>query len=73
MPRIKLAHWVGDHKPGDEIDVSDTELASLNRDGRVAAVVDVVPDPPTPLPEPAALAVAPQAEPAAGETGRRRR
>lgn len=40
MPRIKLAHWHGDHAPGEEIDVTDEELAGLTRDGRVAGVVD---------------------------------
>lgn len=46
MPRIKLAFWHGDHKPGDELDVSDDELAGLRRDGRVAEVL--APEPPAP-------------------------
>jgi len=39
MPRIILAYWHGEHGPGDEIDVSDEDLAALQRDGRVAEVV----------------------------------
>lgn len=39
MPRIKLAFWHGDHKPGDEIEVNEDELAALRRDGRVAEVL----------------------------------
>jgi hypothetical protein len=76
MPRIKLAHWVGEHKPGDEIEVSAVELAALSRDGRVAAVVEAPADqPPVPSqevpaqPEPV---VEQQPEPAA-EAGRKRR
>lgn len=76
MPRIKLAHFVGDHKPGDEIEVSDVELASLTRDGRVASVVETPAEkPPAPQQEdPAQLAPATEqpTEPVA-ETGRKRR
>lgn len=43
MPRIKLAHWHDGHAPGDEIDVTDTKLKDLRRDGRVASVVEAVP------------------------------
>ncbi|MET9729688.1 hypothetical protein ABZZ79_03175 [Streptomyces sp. NPDC006458] len=43
MPRIQLAHWHGQHQPGDEIDVTAEELVALRRDGRVAQVVT---DPP---------------------------
>jgi hypothetical protein len=39
MPRIRLANWYGDHKPGDEIDVDDVALKALHRDGIVAEVV----------------------------------
>ncbi|WP_217235468.1 hypothetical protein [Streptomyces sp. AC555_RSS877] len=39
MPRIKLANWYGDHKPGDEIDVDEVTLKALHRDGIVAEVV----------------------------------
>lgn len=75
MPRIRLANWLGDHKPGDEIDVSDTELANLTRDGRVAEVVEE----PSKKPAMVAHEDAPTAEPepdqpeAAVETGRKRR
>ncbi|MFF3928563.1 hypothetical protein [Streptomyces hirsutus] len=41
--RIQLAHWHQGHPPGAEIDVDDAEFASLRRDGRVAAVVEVAP------------------------------
>lgn len=40
MPRIKLAYWHGEHQPGDEVDVTDTELAALRRDGRVSEVLE---------------------------------
>lgn len=40
MPRIKLAFWHGKHQPGDELDVTDDELAALRRDGRVAEVLE---------------------------------
>ena len=40
MPRIKLAYWHGGSAPGDEIDVTGDELAALQRDGRVAEVVN---------------------------------
>jgi len=39
MPRIKLAFWHGDKKPGEEIDVTGEDLAALRRDGRVATVL----------------------------------
>jgi len=52
MPRIKLAHWHGDRKPGDEVDVSDEEFAALRRDGRVAEVVQApAEEPPVPQQE----------------------
>ncbi|CAM5603979.1 hypothetical protein [Streptomyces coeruleorubidus] len=76
MPRIKLANWYGDHKPGDEIDVDEVLLKALRRDGVVAEVLEPPVEPaPTPQqqrpaqPEPA---VEQRAEPAA-ETGRKRR
>lgn len=75
MPRIKLAHWVGENKPGDEIEVSDAELAALSRDGRVASVVEApAGQPPVPQQENPA-----QPEPTVDqpdrvvETGRKRR
>jgi len=40
MPRIKLAGWYGERKPGDELDVGDVLLKALRRDGLVAEVVD---------------------------------
>ncbi|MEV1097500.1 hypothetical protein AB0I87_18760 [Streptomyces sp. NPDC049952] len=40
MPRIKLAFWHGDKGPGEELDVTDADLAALRRDGRVATVLD---------------------------------
>jgi hypothetical protein len=46
MTRIRLAFWHGTHQPGDEIDVTDDELATLQRDGRVAAVLKPLPAPP---------------------------
>ncbi len=39
MPRIRLAHWYGEHKPGDAIDVTDEQAKALSRDGLVAGVV----------------------------------
>jgi len=39
MPRIRLAHWHDGHAPGDEIDVDDDLMRSLQRDGRVNAVL----------------------------------
>jgi hypothetical protein len=39
MPRIKLANWYGDHKPGDEIEVDEVALKALHRDGIVAEVI----------------------------------
>jgi hypothetical protein len=64
MPRIKLAYWHAEHAPGDEIDVDDESLAALQRDGRVAEVVEPKLSEPEPAPEPAE---------SAPETGRRRR
>lgn len=45
MARIKLAHWYGGHKPGDEIEVADEEMPGLVRDGRVAKVVKAPKEP----------------------------
>ncbi|MFF0277448.1 hypothetical protein [Streptomyces sp. NPDC004330] len=39
MPRIRLAHWYGQLAPGTETEVTEEELAALQRDGRVAAVL----------------------------------
>lgn len=75
MPRIKLANWYGDHKPGDEIDVDDVQLKALRRDGLVAETLEAPmeraaktqeerPAPPESAVEPVASAV---------ETGRKRR
>jgi hypothetical protein len=60
MPRIKLAHWHDGHQPGEEIDVSAEELAALDRDGRVAAVVESPQPEPSPEPQPAAEEKAPE-------------
>jgi hypothetical protein len=75
MPRIKLANWYGDRKPGDEMDVDDVLLKALSRDGIVAEVLDAPAEPGlTPQqdapaqPEPAVHPVDP-----AAETGRKRR
>jgi hypothetical protein len=43
MPRIQLAHWHGQHRPGDELDVTAEELVAMRRDGRVAQVLDDTP------------------------------
>ncbi|MGW5426883.1 hypothetical protein ACWET9_06600 [Streptomyces sp. NPDC004059] len=56
MPRIKLAFWHAGHQPGEEIDVTGEELAALQRDGRVAEVIES----PTPEAEPAAEEKAPE-------------
>ncbi|MFF9279512.1 hypothetical protein [Streptomyces griseosporeus] len=40
MPRIRLAHWYAGQKPGTELDVDDDEARHLQRDGRVAALVE---------------------------------
>lgn len=40
MPRVILAHWHAGRAPGDELDVTDEELADLRRDGRIADVLD---------------------------------
>ena len=60
MPRIKLAFWHGGHQPGEEIDVTDEELAALQRDGRVAAVVDSTTPEAAPEPQSAAEDKAPE-------------
>ncbi|MBR8638589.1 hypothetical protein KEF29_03065 [Streptomyces tuirus] len=39
MPRIKLANWYGDKAPGEELDVDDTRLKAMHRDGMVAEVI----------------------------------
>lgn len=72
MPRIKLAYWHGEHSPGDEIEVGDDELAALQRDGRVAEVIQ------PPAEEPAAPQQEgePQPDPTvepAPDAGRKRR
>lgn len=69
MPRIKLAHWLGEHKPGDELDVTDAELAALTRDGRIASVVDVSPE----LADTQETVAARTPAPPTVETGRKRR
>ncbi|MEU0940298.1 hypothetical protein [Embleya sp. NPDC005971] len=40
MTRIRLAHWHDGHAPGDEIDVEPDQVRALQRDGRVAEVLD---------------------------------
>lgn len=81
MPRIRLAYWHGDNKPGDEVDVTDEELQALQRDGRVAAVLgyadggvlspkltEVTNDSPTPEP----VQAAPETPAAEGRTRKAR-
>ncbi|WP_405909548.1 hypothetical protein OG742_37100 [Streptomyces sp. NBC_00828] len=82
MPRVTLAHWHNGRAPGDELDVTDAELANLRRDGRIANVLDgpgTQPEPsstpapddqPAAKPEPQAVEAAPE-EPA--PAGRKRR
>ncbi|GHH58116.1 hypothetical protein [Streptomyces candidus] len=78
MPRIQLAYWHGDHAPGDEVNVSDDELAALTRDGRVAEVLQEPAPAETPAPA-ASAASAPPVEPSqeqpetAVDAGRKRR
>lgn len=62
MPRIKLAFWHGDHQPGDEVDVTDDELAGLRRDGRVAEVLTS--EPPAPADDKPAETTTDGAQPA---------
>ena len=64
MPRITLAHWHAGRAPGEELDVSDEELAQLRRDGRVAAVHD---EQPTPGPDPVPAEPEPEPEHQEGE------
>lgn len=52
MPRVILAHWHAGLAPGDELDVTDEELANLRRDGRIADVLDG----PSAQPEPSGTA-----------------
>lgn len=65
MPRVRLAYWHGKHAPGDEIDVDGEQLRHLQRDGRIAEVVE-----PAPPAEPAEAA--PSVEPAPGDERRRK-
>ncbi|MET7429638.1 hypothetical protein ABZT16_11650 [Streptomyces flaveolus] len=71
MPRVKLANWYGDHKPGDEIDVDDVMLKALHRDGLIAKVVEAPAEQPEQTPAPQQEGPA-QPQPAV-ETGRKRR
>lgn len=68
MPRIRLAHWHAGHQPGDEVEVTGEELAALDRDGRVAALVDS----PQPTPEAPSEPQAAAEEKAPEKPGRRR-
>lgn len=62
MHHITLAHWHAGRAPGEQLDVSDEELAQLKRDGRVAVVHDE-----QPAPDPAPAEPAPQDQPAEPE------
>ncbi|WP_432091015.1 hypothetical protein [Streptomyces sp. NRRL F-5630] len=66
MPRIELAYWHAGHAPGDELTVSDEELAALRRDGRVARVI-------RPAAEPVTEAPAAQPEPGPASPGAARK
>ncbi|MCF2130113.1 hypothetical protein L1I79_27325 [Strepomyces sp. STD 3.1] len=85
MTAIKLAHWHNGRAPGARVEVTDEELAQLQRDGRVAEVLpneaepdapagqpDAQPDEAAPEPEPEAAAAEPDAE-APAKSSRRRR
>ncbi|WP_328439378.1 hypothetical protein OHA71_23860 [Streptomyces sp. NBC_00444] len=75
MPRVILAHWHDGRAPGDELIVTDEELADLRRDGRIADVLDgpgAQPEPSsTAVPEDQAAAEPEPEEPA--PAGRKRR
>ncbi|MDX3455042.1 hypothetical protein PV396_24395 [Streptomyces sp. ME02-8801-2C] len=82
MPRVILAHWHAGRAPGDELDVTDEELADLRRDGRISEVLDgpgAQPEPssaPEPEDQAAPEPEAPEDEAAAEEpppSGRKRR
>jgi hypothetical protein len=75
MPRIQLAYWHGEHAPGDEVNVSDDELAALTRDGRVAEVLQEAAPAETPAPAAPAAPVEPSQEQpeTAVDAGRKRR
>ncbi|MFG3476476.1 hypothetical protein ACGF3K_14590 [Streptomyces sp. NPDC047980] len=77
MPRIRLAYWHGSNKPGDEVDVSDDDLRDLQRDGRVAEVLEPAhaeAEPaPEPQPEPGPEAVDAAQPDGAASPGRKRR
>lgn len=68
MPRIRLAYWLGELAPGDEIDVTDEELKPLQRDGRVAEVLDEPTAPTQPAPVQPAAEAEPEAPAAEGRT-----
>ncbi|WP_338683947.1 hypothetical protein QD712_25850 [Streptomyces acidiscabies] len=75
MIRIKLANWYGEHAPGQEVNVSEALLKSLQRDGLVAEVLDPQADDALELPAAEAENGAPEpeaAEPTA-ELRRKRR
>lgn len=77
MPRIKLAFWHAGRAPGEEVDVCDTDLAALQRDGRVAAVLEPpATAAPAPAVEPQQVQSAPAPEPAVeaeSQPGRKKR
>ncbi|MEW2451192.1 hypothetical protein AB0896_27165 [Streptomyces parvulus] len=85
MTAIKLASWHDGRAPGARVEVTDEELALLQRDGRVAEVLpdeaepeapaeepDAQPDEAAPEPEPEAAAAEAEAE-APAKSSRRRR
>lgn len=77
MPRVKLSFWLGELAPGDEIEVTDDELRVLQRDGRVAEVLEepqAANEQATAQPQPGPEATdAAQPEPAPEPSGRKRR
>ncbi|MET8818454.1 hypothetical protein EF913_28220 [Streptomyces sp. WAC04189] len=64
MPTIRLASWHDGRAPGATVDVTDEEMAQLQRDGRVA---EVLPDKPEPEAEQPAGQAEEAAEPATAE------
>ncbi|MET9140575.1 hypothetical protein [Streptomyces parvulus] len=67
MTAIKLAHWHNGRAPGARVEVTDEELALLQRDGRVAEVLpdEAVPEAPAEEPDAQPDEAAPEPEPAA--------
>lgn len=72
MPTIRLAHWHGGRPPGSVVDVTDEDLALLQRDARVAEVLPDHPEPEPAAEQPAEEPEASEAE-APAKSSRRRR